>query len=94
MAHKRIGDRADHPRRASAEPLRQLVFEKDHPRLVVHAVIGDQADAGAQFDKAPHPVVDRAVKGVRLGRARRVGMLDIIGQGQIEQARRPAVEQP
>ena len=57
MAHERVGDRTDHPYRSGAETAVELVFEKNHVglavglRLVVHAVVGDETDDRAQFDK-------------------------------------------
>ena len=99
VAHERVGDRADHPHGAGAETLVERVLEKDDvgcavgQRLVVHPMVGDEPDDGAERDKSSHLVVDRAVKGVGLGIARRMRMLDIIRQRQIEQIGVPALEQ-
>ncbi len=82
-----------------AEALVQFLLQKDDAglatrlRLVVHAVIGDDADHGAGRNQARDPVIDGAVEGVGLGRSRSMRVLDEIGQRQIEQARRLALEQ-
>jgi len=57
-------------------------------------VIGGQCDDCAEFDKARHPRVERLVKRVRFRVARRVRVLDKIGQRQIEEPRGVAFEQP
>ena len=97
VAHERIGDRADDAHRAVAEARVQLLLQEDHVgravglRLVVHAVIGDDADHGSGRHQARDPVIDGAVEGVGLGRARSMRVLDEIGQRQIEQRRRLAL---
>ena len=99
MAHERIGDRADHPHRTVTETAVELVLEENHvglairQRLVVHAVVSDQTDDGAQFDKAPHAIVDRPVERIRFRRSRRVRVLHIIRKRQIEQPGHAALEQ-
>ena len=79
MADKRVGDRADHARGTGAKPSVQLVFEKDDPRFVVHAVIGVNGNDSARFDKCADPLVERPVKRIRFGIARCVAVLNVIG---------------
>ena len=99
MAYEGIGDRADHPHGSHPETLVQHILEKDHiglaarERLVVHAVVGDEPDDGAELGKATYPIVDRAMKGVGHRIARRVRMLDIIRQRQIKQMGLAPLEQ-
>jgi hypothetical protein len=65
-------------RRAGAEVPDEFVFEKNDPRFVVHAVIGDEADDGALRDKASDPLVEGVMKSVGGGFARRVQVLNIV----------------
>ena len=91
MTHKRIGDRADDPRRAGAEMGVQDVFEIEdmraavRQRLIVHAVIGGQRDNAAEFGEAGEALVERLMKGERLGLVGGVAVLHVIRQRQIEE---------
>ena len=99
MAHERVGNRTDHPHRSSAETAVELVFEENHiglairQRLVVHAMVGDETDDGAQFDKAPYAIIDRPVESIRFRRSRRVRVLHIVRERQIEQPSHAAFEE-
>ena len=54
-------------------------------RLVVHAMIGGDGDDAAEFDQLRETPVERMVKFQRFRLVRRVAMLHIVGQREIQQ---------
>jgi hypothetical protein len=56
-------------------------------------VVGNQPDDGAELDKAPHPAVDRPVKGIGRRIARCMRMLHVVGERQIQQLSLVVLEQ-
>ena len=99
MAHERIGDGADDSHRAVAEAAVELLLQEHdvglaaRARLVVHAMIGDHADDGAGGHHGSDPLVDGTVENVGLRLARSVRVLHEIGEREIEERRRLALQQ-
>ena len=85
MDHVGIGNRQDDAGPAGAELAIQFVLEVDHvrrairPRLVVHAMVGGDADDGSQRRQTPERIVQPRVEIVDLRRAGRVLVLDVVG---------------
>ncbi len=100
MAYERIGDRADHAAGIGAEPRVQQIGHEHHvgravgPRHVVHAVIGGRRHHAAEVAQRPEPRIDRAQEPARLLAFRRMTVLHIVRQRQIEQPRAAALHQP
>ena len=99
VLHEGIRDRADHAGGVGPESGVEFILNEDNvglafwQGLVVHAVISGECEHGTGLHQSPEAGVDLREELGRKGRARRVLVLDVVGQRQEHQVGAIALQQ-
>ena len=99
MADEGVGDRADDRARPPAELPVQNVLQPHHAGravlvgLVVHAVVGRERHGRAQLLQPAEARIHLRIEAVGLRVAGRIGVLDIVGEREVEHVRAALLQQ-